>query len=42
MGARRWMGKQYDGVRARAPNRIVDVDAAPRDARAREDDDDAR
>jgi exodeoxyribonuclease III len=30
------MGKQYDGVRARAPNRIVDVDAAPRDARARE------
>ena len=31
------MGKQYDGVGA--AHRIVDVDAAPRDARAREDDD---
>ena len=40
MGARRSMGKQYDGVCARDRQPIprpIDVDAAPRDARARDD-----
>ena len=40
MGARRSMGKQYDGVCARDRQPIprpIDVDAAPRDARARAD-----